>query len=252
MIWIIGGTGDANDLLAHLQNKLQVVVTVATETGKAFVSEKEIVVGRMNTEEMRLFLQTRKIRAVVDLSHPYAIEVSENARKACGLENVPYFRFSRKRSETQGVVLLPSLESCLNYLQDLKGCVFFTTGSKNIAEFEKVKGNNRFVYRVLPAVESLEICRQQQVALADIVAALGPFSLELNLEIFKAFATDFVVMKNSGRRGGTAEKIQACQTLGITPIMIDREDEPGYTDLNELANFLLKRFANGDDKTQNL
>jgi len=97
-----------------------------------------------------------------------------------------------------------------------------------------VKGNKRFVHRIIPSLESLKICVDNNLALADIVALLGPFSRELNREMFREYQADYVVMKDSGIRGGAKEKLLACRDLGITPIVIGRESREGYNDLLRL------------------
>src|SRR5699024_7717086 len=127
---------------------------------------------------------------------------------------------------------LNSYEDCYGYISHIKGTVFFTTGSKNIGDFEKLRGNNRFVYRILPAIESIEECKKHNIGLKDIVAVLGPFSKEYNKIMFKEYDVDYVVMKDSGHEGGTIEKLEACEDLGIMPIIIGREDEEGVNDLD--------------------
>ncbi|MBU4015323.1 precorrin-6A/cobalt-precorrin-6A reductase, partial [Patescibacteria group bacterium] len=61
----------------------------------------------------------------------------------------------------------------------------------------------------------------------------------LNIAMFKEYKVDFVVMKDSGIAGGTAEKVKACQKLEITPIIIGRKPETGYTCIKSLAECLI-------------
>lgn len=239
MIWIIGGTSEAVKLVERLQGKCPLLVTVATETGKAFLPDCPVYVGRMNSVEMVAFIKTHDIDQIVDVSHPYATEVSANAKQAGQQTGIRYLRFVRNESPSEQAIVCPSLEECLRFLQTISGCVFITTGSNHIKEFQAIRGTNRFVYRVLPTSESMELCRTHQVALKDIVAVLGPFSTAMNLAMFREFAADYVVMKNSGDEGGTTEKIEACRQLGIKPVVIGRQSESGYTDLDELVAFVL-------------
>ncbi len=66
----------------------------------------------------------------------------------------------------------------------------------------------------------------------DIVAVLGPFSIEYNKAMFKEYNVDYVVMKDSGKEGGTLNKIKACEELDIKPIIIGRDEEEGYHNLD--------------------
>lgn len=240
MIWIIGGTCEAVELVERIKGKARYIVSSATESEKEFLGDENLVVSRMDAEGMTLFIKRYSICTAVDLSHPYALEVSRNAKdaaKKCGIE---YIRYVRKKTEdTCECINLDSLDECIKFLKTLKGCVFFTTGSKNIKDFEEIRGDRRFVYRILPAAESIEECQKNGVKMKDIIAALGPFSEEYNAEMFKEYGADYVVMKDSGVQGGTQEKINACKSLGIKAVIIGREDEEGLYDLNEVINRVL-------------
>jgi precorrin-6A/cobalt-precorrin-6A reductase len=240
MIWIIGGTAETARVIASIRGQAAYIVTVATETGRAMLpDDSHTLVARLDYAAMLAFLQARDIRLTVDLSHPYAATVSRNARRACQTANVRYIRFIRAPSDVAGAVYLASTEDCVAWLRAVRGCVFFTTGSTHIAEFQQVRGDNRFVYRVLPTPESLAACAANQVALSDIVALLGPVSAALNAAMFAEYQAAYVVMKNSGQAGGTPEKLTACQQLGITPVIIGRPPDEGVSDLEAVVHLIV-------------
>lgn len=233
MIWIIGGTSEFREIIDRISDLDNYIATIATDGGKEFVSSKKLIVGRMNYDEMVDFANRHQISLIVDLSHPYAKVVSENAQKLAKCKNIDYIRYVRdKVNVISKTIYLNSYEECYNYLSKKTGTVFFTTGSKNIGDFEKVRGNNRFIYRILPALESIEECRSYNIQMKDIVAVLGPFSKEYNKTMFKEYNSDYVVMKDSGKQGGTIEKLEACEELGIVPIIIGREYEKGTNNLD--------------------
>lgn len=237
MIWIIGGTTETRQLveLLHEQN-VDMLVTVATESGRAMLSnETRVIVARLDAAAMAAFIQQNGISAVADVSHPYAAAVSANARQACEHCQIPYFRYVRPSTDIHGARWAATLDDCLNLLKTLTGCVFITTGSTHVREFEQVRGRNRFVYRVLPTPESVAECLRHGVPRRDIVALLGPVSTALNAALFAEYQAAYVVMKDSGQAGGTPEKLQACQQLGITPIIIGRPPDVGIADLQELV-----------------
>ena len=72
----------------------------------------------------------------------------------------------------------------------------------------------------------------------DIIAILGPFSKEYNKIMFREYKSDYVIMKDSGEKGGTTQKIKACEELGITPIIIGRKDEEGINSLDEIEQII--------------
>lgn len=242
MIWIIGGTSEAREVVDRIKDIDNYIVTMATDGGKEFLHSDKILVGRMNHEEMIGFCKENKISLIVDLTHPYAKIVSENAKKVAKTLEIDYIRYIRDKMDVENnIIYLQSYEESYNYLSEISGTVFFTTGSKNICDFEKIRGNNRFIYRILPALESIEECKKYNVQMKDIVAVLGPFSKEYNKVMFGEYSPKYCVMKDSGYRGGTLEKIQACQELGIIPIVIGREYETGIRDLNVIEKIIREK-----------
>ena len=242
MIWIIGGTTETGQLLAMLRGRAECLVTVATPAGQALLPQDaaaQILVARLNLEQMSDLLRAHQIATVVDLSHPYAAEVTRNARQACAAAGVRYLRYVREQTAIPAdAVRVATVADCAAWLGTVAGCVFFTTGSKNIGDFQAVRGANRFVYRVLPTVASLRECERWQVALPDIVAIFGALSEELNMAMFRAYQARYVVLKDSGRAGGTPEKLRACAQLEVTPVMIGRAVETGLTTLTEVVEAL--------------
>lgn len=243
MIWIIGGTSEASELVEKIHGLVDYIVTVATYVGMEVLEGKNVIVKRMNYEDMLQFIKSKNIKTVVDLSHPYAVEVSKNAKDSANYCNIEYIRFVRSKTilGDDKIIRVNDIIDCKNYLSSIMGNVFFTTGSKNIVDFEKIKGQNRFIYRVLPSKFSIDECVENNIDLKDIVAMLGPFSKDFNTSMFKEYNIDYVVMKDSGDKGGTIEKLIACKELGIKAIMIERhyEDEKGIKDIEKLVEMIL-------------
>ena len=243
MIWIIGGTSEAGILADRLEALGQnYIMSVATEEGKEFFKTAKLHIGRMSKEEMAEFCRLKKITAVADLSHPYARAVSQNAKAAACELGITYVRFIRKPSALKNEGRhFKNIEVLKSFLLTLHSAsVFFTTGSKNVQDFEAVRGSNRFVYRILPAPESLLKCKEAGVLTQDIIAITGPISEGLNKALFEFCKAEYVVMKNSGEEGGTKEKIAACKALNIQPLIIERETEGGFTSLDAVEKEILK------------
>ncbi|MDD4503984.1 MAG: precorrin-6A reductase [Clostridiaceae bacterium] len=239
MIWVIGGTSEAKQLINRFKGKKEFVVTVATYSGAEMIHDLQPIVGRMDYKEMVQFIREKSIDTIVDMSHPYALEVTQNARAASCETGTVYIRFVRKSSDMEDCIFVESIEKCVSYLKNVKGCVFFTTGIKNIRDFEKIRDANRFIYRVLPSVFSIQECVDRGIRMEDIIAILGPVTEEMNYQMFRDYKVDYVVMKDSGKEGGTIEKINACKRLGITPIVILRQsEEKGIENIEEILKVL--------------
>ena len=87
-ILIFSGTTEGRTFAKTLADEgIASVVCVATEYGELVMQEEnhakiQIHTGRMEEKEMEAFLQQEEFEAVVDATHPYAIVVSENIKKA--------------------------------------------------------------------------------------------------------------------------------------------------------------------------
>ncbi len=239
MIWIIGGTSEGREIADRIKDLDNYIITAATDESREFIQDGNIRVGRMSYDEMWQFSLENNISLIVDLTHPFAKIVSDNAKKLADQLGIKYVRYSRERVKKRlSSIFLNSYEEAYEYLKDVKGTVFLTTGSKNIADFEKVRGDNRFIYRILPATESLDICKKNNILMKDIVAVLGPFSVKYNMAMFEEYGADYVIMKDSGDKGGTLEKIKACESLNIPAIIIGREEEQGLNDLDQVEKII--------------
>lgn len=250
MIWIIGGTSEARKIVESIEDLDNFLVSIATEDGREFFPARNLVVGRMSYSEMVSFGRDKGVSMIVDLTHPYAKIVSDNGKEVAKELGIAYIRYVRAISQrSKKAVYLSSYEESYKYLADVKGTVFFTTGSKNIGDFQKIRDDNRFIYRILPAIESLEICKAHDVHMRDIVAVLGPFSLEFNKSMLKEYKADYCIMKDSGKPGGTIEKIQACEELDITAIIIGRDEEAGIHNLDKIEEIIRNEHKRWDQKS---
>ncbi|MFA7411251.1 MAG: precorrin-6A/cobalt-precorrin-6A reductase, partial [Tissierellaceae bacterium] len=149
MIWIIGGTSEGREIVDKIRDLEDYLVTIATDEGKEFLNSERVFIGRMDYDAMMRFGKANSVKLIVDLSHPYAKIVSENARTVARNLKIKYIRYVRENTEfTPNTIYLRNYEEAYKYLSKVSGTVFFTTGSKNIGDFEKIKGSNRFIYRI--------------------------------------------------------------------------------------------------------
>ena len=247
MIWIIAGTSEGRETIERIKDLDNFIATIATDGGKEFINTEKFIVGRMTYEEMMNFSKEHNISMIVDLTHPYAKIVSQNAKKLAQELSIKYIRYTRDKVDgLSNAICLESYEEAYKYMSNISGTVFFTTGSKNIGDFEKIKGSNRFIYRVLPALDSIKECLKHNISMKDTVAVLGPFSTEYNKIMFKESGADYCIMKDSGEKGGTIEKIRACEELGIKAIVIGREEEKGINNLDMIEKIIREEANKGE------
>ena len=102
--------------------------------------------------------------------------------------------------------------------------IFLTTGSRNLKTFKQSPylEQHYLIARVLPDAQVLTECIGLGFSAKDIIAMQGPFSHELNIELYKKYRAEVIVTKNSGKIGGTDTKITAAIEMDLPIVMIDR------------------------------
>jgi precorrin-6A/cobalt-precorrin-6A reductase len=241
MIWIVGGTSEG-EYFSEKLGSVPHILTLGTEEGETYYNNPHSLFMRMDEQKMEEFIKDKKIDMTVDLSHPFAVEVSENARKASESLKIPYYRYERDTTKPgKHTVVFKNYEEAFNYLKTWSGTLFVTTGSNKVSELEDARGENRFIYRILPMVKSIEKLSNLGIKLEDTVAMVGPFSVKLNEEMIKFFDADAMLMKDSGKAGGTEEKIEACENTGITSFLIAREENE-HADFYEFVEKVLREI----------
>ena len=274
-VLIYAGTTEGRLLSWKLaENEIPSEVRVATEYGQEVMQAAKdsqwILVrqGRLSAKEMLELLDEGDYFAVVDATHPYATEVTENIKKSMEGKKLPYFRLSRNLEEAsqltekchyyntaqecaeklaenlarnseensaEGIENLArnseenSAEGIENLAKNSEGDsagrmnlatgeekILLTTGSKELESFctdENLR--KRLVVRVLPGRESMELCWKAGLEGKQIIAMQGPFTKELNLATIRQYGITALVTKESGKIGGTDEKLEAAKEAGI-------------------------------------
>lgn len=235
-VWLIGGTADAKALAHRLVDQgYSILATVATEQGGELWPEcsgLETRVGRLSEEEMSALLASEEFLALVDGSHPYAQIVSEQAARVAQKASVPYLRLGREQTPLgDEVQVFPSVAAVADFLRSQEGKIFSTLGSKELDPLAALPdARERLVARVLPTPEVLQKCADLGLGTPNIIAMMGPFSLELNRASFQASGAKWLVTKDSGKVGGMDDKLKAALELGMKILVVGRpvEGAPTY------------------------
>ncbi|WP_319371728.1 cobalt-precorrin-6A reductase [uncultured Ilyobacter sp.] len=223
MIWIIGGTKDSRDIIDRL-GKSEIIVSTATEYGKKLLKGLNVVSESMDLNEMREFIRSKRVDLVLDASHPYAVNVSQNAIEASKAEGVDYLRFERNMLSYNGGIKFTSMEELAECVKKLEGNILVTLGSNNLSYFKDLSNLENIYFRILPIKKSLEKAEKAGILPKQIIAIQGPFSKEFNTAIYKNYEIKYVVTKESGATGGELEKIEAAADCGIKPVILSRPE----------------------------
>ncbi len=239
-VLIFSGTSEGRTLAELLSaHSIAATVCVATEYGQEVMRESDLItvrVGRMNQEEMERLIQSRDWLVVIDATHPYAREVTENIKRACEGQGREVLRLLRSRTQRTNAIpaaqihYVNSAEEAASHLNEMTGNIFLTTGSKELSKYmELIQEKERIFVRILPGTEELEKCHELGLKGRQIICMQGPFSEELNLAMMKEVKAEWLVTKETAGAGGYPEKLRAAERAGAQVIVIKRPEETGYS-----------------------
>lgn len=248
-ILVFGGTIEGRKLLSYLNNKKVLVYAyVATEYGKDLLEEStniKIFSKRLNKEEMIELFIKENFSLVIDATHPYATEVTKNIIDACNFVGFKHIRLIRETEEenNKGLKYVSKIEEAINYLENTKGNILVTTGSKELRKFTGLTSYKERVYaRVLSTKDVVCECVDLGFEGSHLIAMQGPFSEELNYALLKSINADYLVTKESGKVGGFKEKINAAKRFGAKCIVIGRPKEEDGISFNDVIKLLEEKF----------
>ncbi len=240
-IALFAGTTEGRKLSEVLAAaEIKHTVCVATEYGKIVLTKHPLVQihqGRMNQEEIVSFIRKGQFTHVIDATHPFAREITSNIKAAVKEQNVrensvSYLRLKRDeiRRQESHITYFETSEDCAQALEDTKGNILLTTGSKELFRYcRSGEVKSRLYVRVLPSVESLSLCMEQGIRGKQIIAMQGPFTAELNEAIIRQYHISYVVTKESGISGGYPEKTEAAGRAGAKLFVVGCPKEEGVS-----------------------
>ena len=227
-IWLIGGTQESAELAQSIADLgIPCLVTVTTESAKALypvVPTLKIWVGRLQADQLPAFFQEHGIAAVLDASHPFAVEISQQAIAASTQFDIPYLRYERLPLQVidSCVIAMPNITSllCDNLLDGQR--VLLTLGYRSLALFQPWQQRATLFARILPSVTALEAAILAGFTPDRIIAMRPPVSAELERSLWQQWQITMVVTKASGAAGGEDIKRQVAADLGVQLVVLER------------------------------
>lgn len=219
-VLILGGTGEASQLAAHLCERSDMIV-VSSLAGR--VEQPAMPAGTVRTGGfggvvgLIEYLITQRIDVVLDATHPFAAKISSNAEIACKHTKIPLIAFERPAwipQEGDRWVQVPDIESATELVNRPENRVFLSIGRRELAHFCGCS-NSWFLIRTIdkPTVPLPPRSR--------LLLSRGPFHLDQERRLLRSEAITHIVSKNSGGCA-TYAKIEAARELEIEVIMVDR------------------------------
>ncbi|EGO61964.1 precorrin-6A reductase [Acetonema longum] len=230
MICVLGGTQDSREIIRSIaDSNYPVMASVATAYGRQLIDDERVMVNdhTLDCQGMIDWFGECGISMVIDATHPYARDVSTNAIQACAALSIPYLRYEREEVPLPDYARLHTVETAAEAARLSAGLgevIFLTTGSRSLGVFrqEPLLAAKRIIARVLPDPAVIAECFRLGFTPRDVVAMQGPFSRELNIQLFREYRTQVIVTKNSGTVGGSDTKLKAAMDLELPIVVIDR------------------------------
>lgn len=217
-ILLLGGTTEALRLARRLGPE-----TVYSLAGLGRVPEdlacRVRVGGFGGAEGLVAFIATEGIELLLDLTHPYAAQISHNAARAAELAGVPCWalrRFGWQPGADDNWREVDGWDELTCALAPFER-PFFTSGREPLAHLHEIPAHQHWTVR----------CLQPEPAptRAEIIGARGPFSLDEERALFARICCDVLVSKNSGS-ASTEPKLQVARELGLPVLLLRRPALP--------------------------
>ncbi|MBB1489436.1 precorrin-6A/cobalt-precorrin-6A reductase [Oceanospirillum sediminis] len=288
-ILLLGGTSDGRKLAARLHKAgFQVIYSVAglvrmpeldceviSGGFSQFAPERVLDKEEHNPSVSGLvsFLKTQQVALILDVTHPYAVNMSTHAVQAAEAEQIPCWRFHRPAWEMQEGDRWSSFVDWHEMLQQLRsrqGGVLLTTGQLTQSELDQLmdavnqsavkttelshgKVSQGSLDRSEP--EPLRIVMRtaapSRVELPEEIhwiKAIGPFDAGNEKALLEEHGIQVVVSKNSGGKA-TQGKLDAARALGIEVFMLQRPELPeatrSFSDPDQVFAELISRTQSG-------
>ena len=171
-ILILAGTTEGRILSDKLEKTgIKHIVSVASEYGETMMGEADfrtVRIGKLDENAMKLYLEEEGFSDgdfLVDATHPYAKEVTENARNVAEKMGLNYLRAAREKvdiPDSDRISVYENVEQCAKALKNVKEPILITTGSNKIetyAETLSAEALKDTYLRVIPSLESIEKCK---------------------------------------------------------------------------------------------
>ncbi len=228
-LWLIGGTQESGQLARAIAARgLPCIVTVTTETAIALypvASSLTVQVTRFTPESLAEFLTTQAIAGILDASHPFAVEISQQAIAAAQPFQIPYLRFERPALPTSPDCPMETVPTVADLLRGdrLAGeRVLLILGYRSLALFQPWQARATLFARILPSTTALTAAIAAGFTPDRLIALRPPLSLALEQALWQHWHISLVVTKASGDAGGEAIKRQVAAALGIPLVTIAR------------------------------
>ncbi len=213
-ILLLGGVGDALIIARRLGP--QDIYSLAGLGKQPSDLPCQLRVGGFGgAEGLADFIHAQGIDLLLDITHPYAAQISANAARAAALSGVPCWALRRPGwqagagDDWREVADWAELSAALAAFKR----PFFTLGREPLEHLHSIPEDQFWTLRSLDGHPGNDR--------ASVIGARGPFHLEDERALFAAGQFDVLISKNSGS-SATEPKLQVARELGLPVLLLAR------------------------------
>lgn len=178
--------------------------------------------GFGGVDGLAAYLHQHNISHVIDATHPFAAQISQNAHRACRNVGVPLLALIRpewRAIKGDNWRHVPDMAGAVAALEGPAMRVMLALGRLHMNEFA-AQSQHHYVLRLVDTPKS-----PPKLAHHTVIVARGPFSTAGDTDLFRAHNIQMIVCKNAGGNGAKA-KLDAARALDLPVVMIDRPTSP--------------------------
>lgn len=240
MILILGGTKMARLLAEHLSQKHQIIYSIAgtTKSAKLPTHCQQIVGGFGGAAGLEDYLRSQNITLCIDATHPFAINISQNAITACQQADIPIIQYARKKWAIEGANEFEAADDLIANLPS-EASILLTIGGQNIEPFLKLTQPT-----IARMIEAPNLNGNTLGNNFKIIQSRPPYGLQDEIKLMQEHNITHLIAKNSGGEK-LAAKLVAAQQLGIKIFMLKQPKSPHKTQLfsqADIEDYLYKRL----------
>ncbi len=185
------------------------------------------------------FVRDEQISLILDATHPYAAQISQNAATAAKMCGIPCWALRRPAWQPQAGDDWREVGDWAELIEALKPFKrpLFTLGREPLQHLDEIPADQFWTLRALDVYPGNERC--------EVIGARGPFLIEDERALFERRGIDVLISKNSGS-AATEPKLEVARERGVPvlvlkrPVLagVDRELLSPAETIDSLADFL--------------
>lgn len=220
---LLAGTGEAKRIADALaERKVDAIASLAGATRAPDALAIPTRSGGFGgAEGFARFLDTERITAVLDATHPFAHRITTRTAAICAERGLPYLNLRRPPWEPgpgDNWTEIVREEDAAELIP--KGAVVFLgTGRQTLDRFANLEGRRVICRQIDPPDRPFPFPG------GEYLIGRPPFPVDAERDLFKALEVDVLVVKNAGGTA-SATKLTAARQLGLPVLMIARPPLP--------------------------